>query len=94
VTFNAVAQIWVTVGGATDSFSPQNVTVVQNGTVVWTWASNIAPHNVTFSTAGAPANIPDYTSGIAVSRTFPTTGTFSYSCTDHVGMTGSVTVTP
>ncbi|MGH7520593.1 MAG: cupredoxin domain-containing protein [Gemmatimonadales bacterium] len=27
-------------------------------------------------------------------RTFPTAGTFTYQCTNHGGMTGSVTVNP
>jgi plastocyanin len=46
------------------------------------------------ATAGAPVDIaPDMTSGSA-SRTFTVAGTFNYSCTNHPGMNGSVTVTP
>jgi plastocyanin len=83
----------VTVGGATNVFNPANVTIALNGTVVWTWAaSNVLQHNITFA-AGGPSNIPDQASGTA-NRTFAAAGTFNYQCTNHVGMTGSVTVTP
>lgn len=86
----------VTVGGGANVFSPANATIPVNGVVTWTWAAgNVFPHNVTFAaTAGAPPDItPDMTSGSA-SRTFTVAGTFNYSCINHAGMTGSVTVTP
>lgn len=85
----------VTVGGGANVFNPASVTIAVNGTVTWTWAAgNLLPHNVTFAaTAGAPASITDLTTGSA-SRTFTVAGTFTYSCTNHIGMNGSVTVTP
>ena len=87
----------VTVGGAgTNAFSPANITITVNGIVSWNWAANnTLPHNVTFApVAGAPSDItPDLTSGSA-SRQFMSTGTFNYSCTNHLGMAGSVTVNP
>ena len=86
----------VTVGGvAVLAFSPNAVTITQNSVVTWTWATgNTLPHNVTFTpTAGAPANVLDRVTGSA-SRPFTATGTFNYSCTNHIGMTGSVTVNP
>ena len=85
----------VTVGGAgVNAFNPTAVTIAQNTVVTWTWAAgNIAPHNVTFSTAGAPGNLADRATGSG-SLTFTSTGTFNYSCTNHLGMTGSVTVNP
>ncbi len=84
----------VTVGGATNVFSPANVTIAQNGTVVWTWAAgNTLFHNVTFA-GGTPTPITDRTSG-SEGRTFTATGTFNYQCTNHPAtMNGSVTVTP
>ncbi len=56
--------------------------------MTWTFA---AQHNVNFSTAGAPANIDNTSSG-AVTRLFPNAGTFQYQCTLHSGMTGTVVV--
>lgn len=74
-------------GGA---FTPSALTIELNETVTWSNTSGVL-HNVTFSTGGAPANIPDHTAG-TTDRTFNTLGTFNYSCTNHGGMTGSVTV--
>jgi len=79
----------VTMGAAT--FSPSATTLALNGTVTWVNSSAIE-HNVTFAAvAGAPASIDNHTSG-SNARTFGTAGTFSYACTNHAGMTGSVVV--
>ena len=80
-------------GAAASSFAPAEVTVARNGTVTWSNTSAVA-HNVTFAAAaGAPANVPDFASG-AQTRTFATPGTFGFRCTNHDGMTGTVTVAP
>ena len=71
-------------------FTPTQVTLRRGGTVTWTNESGIA-HNVTFGGTGAPENVTSHTSG-SHSRTFPTTGSFAYSCTNHGGMNGSITV--
>jgi plastocyanin len=73
------------------TFSPPSVTVAAGGKVTWQFSG--AVHNVTF-TGAAPTggNIPDQAVGNAVSRTFPTPGTYSYQCTRHSGMTGNVVV--
>jgi plastocyanin len=72
-----------------NQFEPKDVTVTVGGSVTWTFESN---HNVTFSTAGSPANIGSRASGTEA-RTFPTAGTYSYICTIHgQGMSGSVKV--
>ena|SRR5688572_2042279 len=73
---------------AGNQFNPAQVTVARNGTVTWSFA---ILHNVTFTTANSPANIPDTGTG-SVSRTFPTVGTFAYNCTLHSGMNGTVQV--
>ena len=73
-----------------DTFSPASITVDRNESVTWTNSSGVL-HNVTFTTNGSPANIADHTSG-SNARAFPTAGTFSYNCTNHAGMNGSVTV--
>ena len=75
-----------------NQWSPASVTIKQGEYVTW-YGVVMVPHNVTFSTPGAPANIPNMTIGSAARR-FDTTGTFNYECTNHPGMTGSVTVNP
>jgi plastocyanin len=77
------------VGAST--FNPGSVIIARGGTVTWTNSSGNV-HNVTFvSAAGVPADVSDLPSG-SVGRTFGTAGTFSYSCTNHSGMSGSVNV--
>jgi plastocyanin len=72
------------------SFDPKSQRLAKGGTVTWSNASgNI--HNVTFEQVGAPSNVPDLPSGSA-SRTFNETGTFTYHCTNHAGMTGAIVV--
>ena len=95
VTKTQTVNVTVTIPGATatvdatagNQFNPETVAITRNGTVTWTFQ---ALHNVTFG-AGAPGNITDRSSGSA-SITFPTAGTFNYSCTIHAGMTGKVVV--
>jgi plastocyanin len=58
-------------------FQPATVDVSAGGTVTWTFESN--GHQVTFTTPGAPADIPMFQNGSA-SRTFPNHGTFHYQC--------------
>lgn len=82
--------VTATVTFGASSFSPSHVAVFTNGTVTWSNMSTVL-HNVTFSTGGAPANIPNHDAG-ANDRVFPTPGVFNYSCTLHAGMTGRVTV--
>jgi plastocyanin len=70
-----------------DAFGPPNIQVAVGTTVTWTWNSGGDLHNVTFT---------DTTSGDrgtgTFARTFNTAGTFSFHCTIHSGMTGSVLV--
>lgn len=70
-------------------FTPASATIAVGGAATWAIAGT--PHNVTFSTANAPANVAT-TSNASVSRTFATAGTFAYVCTLHAGMTGSILV--
>jgi plastocyanin len=93
-TFTTTAQVVSTVEVANNSFTPSSLTVPLNTTVTWEWQGTTLPHNVTFdNVTGAPTDITDRTSGSA-SRTFGTAGTFPYRCTNHGGMTGTVTVNP
>lgn len=78
-------------GYETNSFSPNQVRVRRGGTVTWSNSTGIA-HSVTFTNAaGVPASVPSPAAG-ENSRTFNTSGTFSYQCTHHAGMAGTVTV--
>jgi plastocyanin len=76
----------------TDVFDPASVTIGAGGTVTWTFAPAPTVHNVTFGTNKPTGGDIGNTSGAAVSRTFPTTGSYPYSCTVHPGMNGTVTV--
>lgn len=95
VTFTTNAAIITTIQVANNSFTPSSLTVPLNTTVTWEWQNVTLAHNVTFApTTGAPANIPDRTAVGTVDRPFNTAGTFNYSCTNHPGMNGQVTVNP
>lgn len=71
------------------AFAPPIVDVSAGGTVTWTFGP--VPHTVTFSTQGAPANVPELSDGSAA-RAFPTNGSYSYQCSIHPQMTGVVQV--
>ena len=73
------------------TFSPKQVDILAGGSVTWQFST--LTHNVTFTSSanGTPQNIPDATS-TNVSRSFTTAGTFTYQCTIHPGMTGTVVV--
>jgi plastocyanin len=71
------------------AFSPATIDLQAGGTVSWTNSS--IPHNVVFTTAGAPEDVPDFQDG-SNSRAFPTHGNFGYHCTIHQGMTGLIRV--
>lgn len=80
----------VTASATADTFSPAFVAIARTGTVTWTFGARA--HNVNFQgTAGAPANIGD-TVNDTVARTFNTAGTFTYVCTLHANMSGTVLV--
>ena len=75
-----------------NSFTPSATTVKVATTVTWTWIGS-GTHNVTFQNAalGMSDNLG---SGGTFQKAFPNTGTFTYQCTNHVGMNGTVTVSP
>jgi plastocyanin len=74
---------------ASSQFDPRQVAITRQGTVTWNF--NLL-HNVTFDNVpGAPANITDKGTG-SESRQFNTAGTFTYHCTIHSGMNGTVVV--
>jgi plastocyanin len=81
-------------------FTPGNVkiamSVATDQGVTWTWAGVVGGlgHNVTFSGGtGVPLNCgTTSTAGATCQRSFPTAGTFDYSCTNHLGMNGTIAV--
>jgi plastocyanin len=75
------------------SFSPATLSVPVGTTVTWT-NHDAAPHNVVSSGPGGPLHSPTLQQGQSWSYTFTTAGTFTYYCSIHPDMTGTVTVTP
>ena len=74
-----------------NTFSPFSLRVTRGSTVRFNiYGEN---HNVIFGrgTYGAPTDI-NVVKDVVVSRQFSTTGSFSYSCTVHPGMTGEIVV--
>jgi plastocyanin len=71
------------------AYQPKTVDVSAGGKVTWTFGA--IHHTVTFTSAGSPADIPEFTDGSA-SRTFSSNGTFNYRCSIHTSMTGTVRV--
>jgi plastocyanin len=84
-----VAPLSALVTTPTLAFTPATVDVQAGGAVGWTFGST--PHTVTFTTGGAPADVPQLQEGSA-SRTFPTHGNFNYHCSIHPQMNGLVIV--
>jgi len=95
LTFTTTAALVTTIAVANNTFTPNSITVPINTTVTYEWQGTTLAHNVTFAggTPGAPSDIPNRTTG-SVQRTFTAQGTYNYECTNHPGMTGTVTVTP
>jgi trimeric autotransporter adhesin len=80
----------VVAGNADQTFAPPTVVVARNASVTYSFGA--LQHNVTFrSAAGAPANIANSTNTTAA-RVFPTAGDFTFDCSLHAGMTGTVVV--
>jgi plastocyanin len=71
-------------------FDPTPIQVPLNGTVTWVWNSGGVEHNVTFQAGSSSGN---RTSG-SFPRSFPSAGSFPYTCTIHAleGMSGVVNV--
>ena len=80
----------VGVGANGNAFTPADADILSGGTVNFTW--NGVTHNVTWQTTPASVpNIPDRSSG-TVTVTLNQSGTYSYHCTIHPGMDGTITV--
>lgn len=74
-----------------NTFTPADIKVAPNTLVTWTWVQGASAHNVTISDGSGSG---DQSSNYVFSKNFPTAGTFTYRCTIHPSMTGSVLVAP
>lgn len=74
-----------------DVFAPNEIDIQLGQSVTWSFGS--LGHTVVFALGanGAPQNIAE-TEHANVTRTFNTAGTFTYICSIHNGMSGTVVV--
>ena len=71
-------------------YTPNRIDIAKGGTIRFIFAA--LAHDVRFGgNAQAPSDIP-VTSNTTVSRTFANSGTFTFLCTLHANMTGTVVV--
>ena len=76
------------VAAANTAFNPNSVTAAVDGVVTWTNGDSV-PHTVTFNDG------PDcgrFNQGESVSATFGAAGEYTYRCTIHPSMRGTVVV--
>lgn len=85
----AAAEAWVTIDIKSFAFTPKEVTVAPGTRIVWTNRDE-TPHTVT-ATDGSFAS-PGLDTGETFEHTFTREGDFTYVCTVHPYMTGSVHV--
>jgi plastocyanin len=71
-------------------FSPNTLHVNAGDEVTFSFGS--VAHNVFFDGSDAPGNIDGINANTTVKRTFPTAGTYTYTCHLHPGMSGTVVV--
>lgn len=76
------------VGMSASSFQPSQLSIDAGETVVWKNTSSIL-HTVTSDNGLFDANVQP---GASFSYTFETAGTYTYECTLHAGMTGTILV--
>jgi plastocyanin len=94
VTFSVTASAPPPTGAVTvgnNFFSPDKVPVQVGGAVTWTWNPG-GTHTITFT--GGPSPLPAEAQQASGTHavTFTKVGTYSYHCTIHAGMDGTVTV--
>jgi plastocyanin len=75
-----------------DNFNPTNIVVAPSAVVTFTNNDRIS-HNVIFANPNIQS-ISEWTSGDRLATMPATAGTYSYTCTIHAGMNGTVKVQP
>ena len=75
-----------------DEFNPSNIVVAPSAVVTFTNNDHLA-HNVIFANQNIQS-ITDWTSGDRTATMPAAAGTYSYTCTIHAGMNGTVKVQP
>jgi plastocyanin len=75
-------------------FTPRDTAVQVGGTVTWTWSAGATQHTVTYTSGPTPlpASSGTLAAPASFSTTFTTVGKYTYHCTIHSGMDGTVTV--
>ncbi len=73
-------------------FQPSTVTIETGDTVRWEFDAAATTHNVTSTSSNWTIAESRGPNGEPIQRTFDTAGTFTFVCTVHTGMTGSITV--
>lgn len=73
------------------AFSPATVTIKKGTTITWT-NNDSADHTITKSDSKNGPNSPPLAKGQTYSFTFKDAGIFSYVCSLHPNMTGTITV--
>lgn len=84
---NTALSVDVTMPGT--SFQPNRIDLAQGGTIRFIFSA--LAHDVRFSGAGSPADIP-VTTNATITRTFAAKGSYSFLCSLHANMTGTVVV--
>lgn len=87
---SSAATVSIVDQGGSWAFTPGDVTVTPGATVKWTNNSS-APHNVTFDDSSIKSS-EIFNKPKSFSTTFAKAGSFTYKCTIHPQMTGTVKV--
>jgi plastocyanin len=82
-----------TVRAANFSFTPATLTVAVGTTVTWEIDEPDAPHNVVSLSGPLSFNSGDPVGRGTFRFTFTKSGTYTYECSVHTGMTGTIVVT-
>jgi len=73
------------------AFDPKSVSIKAGQAVEWDWQDASSSHTVTADNGSFDSGL--CSQGTKFVQTFSTAGTFTYKCTIHSGMQGTVTVT-
>lgn len=86
---NDTTSLQVTVRIENFAFNPAVVHLTRGGVVTWVWSADTVSHNVTFADPALSSPTQSVGTHTVV---FNDQGTFTYRCTIHSGMNGSIVV--